>query len=188
MSRSPRPRRRSARSTGRGPTWRCWSRSSANSPFWHGEDTGYASYRTQIWQRWPTAGATGAFGTPECYDQVVADLIASGAALDEGMIYFDARPSRHYPTLELRVADVCLSVDEAVLVAALGRALVTTAAERWAAGEAVPDVRPEQLRAASWRAARVTACPARCSTSSGVSWSRPGCWWTDWWNGSARRS
>ena len=66
---------------------------SANSPFWHGEDTGYASYRTQIWQRWPTAGATGAFGTPECYEQVVADLIASGAALDEGMIYFDARPA-----------------------------------------------------------------------------------------------
>ncbi len=127
---------------------------SANSPFWQGEDTGYASYRTQVWQRWPSAGPTGPFGSPQRYYQVVADLVASGAALDEGMIYFDARLSRHYPTLELRVADVCLSVDDAVLVAALARALVTTMAAEWKAGDAVPEVRPELLRAASWRAAR----------------------------------
>jgi carboxylate-amine ligase len=127
---------------------------SANSPFWHGEDTGYDSYRTQVWQRWPTAGPTGPFGSPAAYDQVVADLVGSGAALDEGMIYFDVRLSRRYPTLELRVADVCLSVDDAVLIAALARALVTTAAREWRAGRPVLAARPEQLRAASWRAAR----------------------------------
>lgn len=127
---------------------------SANSPFWHGEDTGYASYRTQVWARWPTAGAPAAFGSPAEYHRVVELLVRSGAAMDDGMIYFDARLSHHYPTLELRVADVCLSVDDAVLLAALARGLVTTAAAEWADGRPVPDTRPEVLRAATWRAAR----------------------------------
>jgi carboxylate-amine ligase len=126
----------------------------ANSPFWQGADSGYASYRTQVWQRWPTAGATGAFGSPAEYDRVVDLLIRTGAALDDGMIYFDVRLSHHYPTLELRVADVCLSVDDSVLLAALARALVSTAADQWAAGEPAPSVRPELLRAATWRASR----------------------------------
>ncbi len=125
-----------------------------NSPFWQGADSGYASYRTQVWQRWPTAGATGAFGSPAEYDRIVNLLIRTGAALDDGMIYFDARLSHHYPTLELRVADVCLSVDDAVLLAALARALVSTAGREWAAGEPAPPVRPEPLRAAGWRASR----------------------------------
>ncbi|WP_018637816.1 carboxylate-amine ligase [Parafrankia elaeagni] len=127
---------------------------SANSPLWHGEDTGYASYRTQVWARWPTAGAPAAFGSAAEYDRVVDLLVRSGAAMDDDMIYFDARLSRHYPTLELRVADVCLSVEDAVLLAALARGLVTTAAADWADGRPVPDARPEVLRAATWRAAR----------------------------------
>ncbi|WP_066064781.1 glutamate--cysteine ligase [Frankia sp. EI5c] len=127
---------------------------STNSPFWQGEDTGYASYRTQVWARWPTAGAPAVFGSPAEYERVVDLLVRSGAAMDDGMIYFDARLSRRYPTLELRVADVCLSVDDAVLLAALARGLVTTAAADWADGRPVPDTRPEVLRAATWRAAR----------------------------------
>ncbi|OHV45653.1 carboxylate--amine ligase [Pseudofrankia sp. BMG5.36] len=127
---------------------------SANSPFWQGRDTGYASFRTQVWQRWPTAGPTAPFGSLAEYERLVDLLIGSGAALDGGMIYFDARLSRHWPTLELRVADVCLSVDDTVLLAALARALVSTMAADWADGRPVPDVRPELLRAASWRAAR----------------------------------
>lgn len=126
----------------------------ANSPFWQGQDTGYASYRTQVWQRWPTAGATAAFGSPEEYDRVVDLLVGSGAALDDGMIYFDVRLSRRYPTIELRVADVCLAVDDSLLLAALARALVTTAAREWAAGVPAVEVRPELLRAAAWRASR----------------------------------
>jgi carboxylate-amine ligase len=127
---------------------------SANSPLWHGEDTGYASYRTQIWDRWPTAGGTGAFGSVAAYDALLDGLIGSGVALDRGMIYFDVRPSERYSTVEIRVADVCLDLDDAVLVAALSRALVTTAAAAWARGEPVDSTRPELLRAARWRAAR----------------------------------
>lgn len=63
----------------------------ANSPFWHGEDTGYASYRTTVWDRWPSAGPTGPFGSWGAYEQTTTAMLATGALLDEGMIYFDAR-------------------------------------------------------------------------------------------------
>lgn len=127
---------------------------SANSPYWQGEDTGYASWRSQVWQRWPTAGPSEPFGDAAGYRRVAAALEHSGAALDEGMLYFDARPSRRYPTLELRAPDVCTEVDDVVLLAGLGRALVETGAAAAAAGKPVPALRSDLLRAATWRAAR----------------------------------
>jgi carboxylate-amine ligase len=78
----------------------------ANSPFWQENDSGYASYRHQVWGRWPSAGPTDLFGTPKTYHETVRTMIESGALLDEGMVYFDARISRSYPTVEIRVADV----------------------------------------------------------------------------------
>ena len=127
---------------------------SANSPFWRGEDTGYASYRSIIWSLWPTAGVTEPFGDVAGYERVREQLIASGAALDDGMLYFNARLSARYPTVELRIADVCPDVADAATIAALARALVTTAAAEWAEGRPPAAVRTELLRAASWRAAR----------------------------------
>jgi carboxylate-amine ligase len=136
-------------------TWLpCLLAIATNSPFWQGEDTGYASYRTQVWDRWPSAGGTGAFGSETAYDALLDGLVGSGVVLDRAMIYFDARPSERYSTLELRVADVCLDLEDAVLVAALGRALVNTAAAAWARGEPMDETRQELLRAARWRAAR----------------------------------
>ena len=127
---------------------------SANSPYWRGEDTGYASIRSQMWNRWPTAGPTAPFGSAQEYHDTVAGLVASGAALDPAMMYFDARLSPRYPTVEVRVADVCLRADDALLVAALARGLVETAARQ--AADGVPPVhrRVEPLRAATWRAGR----------------------------------
>lgn len=127
---------------------------SANSPFWQGEDTSYASFRSQVILRWPTSGPIDVLGSTAAYHELVESTIASGVALDEGMIYFDARLSAHAPTVEIRVMDVCLDVDDAVLVAALCRGLVDTAAEEWRAGEPVPDVPTQLLRLASWQAGR----------------------------------
>jgi carboxylate-amine ligase len=127
---------------------------SANSPFWQGQDTGYASFRYQAWGRWPSAGPTDLFGSPQAYDAVTQAMVDTGTVLDQGMIYFDARLSRHYPTVEVRVADVCLHPDDAVLIAALVRALVETAARSWRRGEPPSPVRTELLRLASWRASR----------------------------------
>ena len=97
---------------------------SASSPYWLGTDTGYASYRTLIWRRWPTAGALPGFESAADYDQAVADLVRSGVITDPGMIYFDVRPSAHLPTLELRIADSCPRLEDVVLLAGLFRALV----------------------------------------------------------------
>jgi glutamate---cysteine ligase / carboxylate-amine ligase len=125
---------------------------SANSPLWRGVDTGYASWREQEWKRWPTSGPTGLFGSLSAYRELVRALVASGSALDERMLYFDARLSATWPTVEIRVADVCLDVEDAVLVAALARALVTTALRD--AQAPAPAVPVEVLRSASWVASR----------------------------------
>ncbi|MFD1720770.1 glutamate--cysteine ligase [Amnibacterium endophyticum] len=127
---------------------------SASSPYLNGQDTGYASIRTIIWQRWPSAGATGYTPDAAAYDQVIADLIASGVIADAKMAYFDVRPSSHAPTLELRIADACPLVDDAVLIAGLFRAMVRAAEKEIEAGE-LRTIRALPVhRAAIWQAAR----------------------------------
>lgn len=126
----------------------------ANSPFWQGRDSGYASFRSQAMVRWPTVGPTDLFGTAEAYRERVESMLATGVLFDEGMVYFDARLSANYPTVEIRVADVCLDAEDAVLHAALCRALVDAAAEEWASGRPAPDVPTGLLRLATWQAGR----------------------------------
>jgi len=125
---------------------------SANSPFWNGIQTGFESYRTQAWNRWPTAGPTGIYGTYSAYRRVVTRLLDSGVMLDEGMLYFDARLSRNHPTVEVRVADVCLRAEDAALIAVLVRALVVTASREWQDGVDPAPVPTVLLRMASWQA------------------------------------
>ena len=127
---------------------------SANSPFWNGEDSGFASYRSQELARWPSWGPTGPFGSADAYRRLVRDMVLSSVVLDEGMVYFVARLARHYPTVEVRAADVCFTVDEAVVVAALCRGLVETAAQEWALDRPAPDVATTMLRLATWQAGR----------------------------------
>ena len=124
---------------------------SANSPYAGGRDTGYASWRHQVWDRWPTAGPAEPYGSAPAYRRVCEQLIALGAALDAGMLYFDARLAERYPTLEVRVADTCTEVEDAVVVVALVRALVESLA---ADPRPESPVRSDLLRAAGWRAAR----------------------------------
>ncbi|MBV9314612.1 MAG: glutamate--cysteine ligase [Pseudonocardia sp.] len=127
---------------------------SANSPFWRGEDSQYASYRAQVWSRWPSAGPTELFGSAEAYHNTTRAMTASCTLLDNAMIYFDARLSERYPTVEVRLADVCMDADDAVLLAALTRALVHTAVQHWRDGQPPGAARVELLRLASWRASR----------------------------------
>jgi carboxylate-amine ligase len=127
---------------------------SSNSPYWQGKDTGYSSYRSIAWGQWPTAGPTETFGDLDGYHRAIQGLLATGAAMDDGMIYFDARLSAHYPTLEIRVPDVCTDVRDSALIAALARGLVDTAAADWQHGRPVHRLRIEVLRGATWRAAR----------------------------------
>lgn len=127
---------------------------SANSPFWQGAETDYAAYRSQVMRRWPASGPLDVVGSADSYRALVESMVATGVLLDEGMVYFDARPSAANPTVEIRVADVCLHVADTVLVAALCRGLVETAASDWAAGVPAPEVPTELVRLATWQAAR----------------------------------
>jgi carboxylate-amine ligase len=127
---------------------------SASSPYWMGEDSGYASVRSLVWLRWPTAGDSGVLTSAADHDALVADLIASGTITDPKMVYFDVRPSAHLPTVELRVTDASPDVDTVVLLAGLFRGLVLRAQQAYRAGEPLMVTRPPLHRAAMWRAAR----------------------------------
>jgi carboxylate-amine ligase len=135
---------------------RCWlaavSALSVNSPYWRGDDTGYDSWRMQVWSRWPTAGPTSAFHDLSTYETRSDALVASGAAIDRAMLYYDARLSENYPTVEVRVADVCLDAADAVLIGVLVRALVITATGNL--DQPAPDIPVELLRAAAFQASR----------------------------------
>ena len=126
----------------------------ANSAIYRNADTGYASWRSILWQRWPSAGPPPQFDSADEYDAVVGELLDSGAMLDDGMVYWDVRPSANFPTVEVRVADVAATVAEAVLLAALVRGCVMTALDAEQRGEPVAPVAPHLLRAAYWRSAR----------------------------------
>jgi len=133
---------------------------SANSPFWQGADSGYASYRTQVWQRWPMAGMPPTLDGPRAYDDLVAGLIRSGDIEDATHLYWYVRPSARYPTLEFRVCDVCLDPADAVTLAGLLRALVWTcmaaagAGSTGSSGGSSSVGNDYRLRAAVWRGAR----------------------------------
>lgn len=127
---------------------------SANSPFWLGADTGYASYRTEIWRRWPLAGLPATFVSPVEFEELVQTVVATGMVEDASKIYWDVRPSLYYPTLELRAMDVTLTIDEAVMMAGLVRALVRTCYEQALADEPFQVMRPELMNIAHWFAAR----------------------------------
>jgi len=127
---------------------------SANSPFWLGEDMGYASYRTQIWGWLPTAGPPGRFSSLAEHDALIRALVATGGAMEANQVYWDMRLPQAFDTVEIRVCDVCTSIDEAVMLAGLCRALIRTCRERAEYGEPYPEARPEILRAAHWIASR----------------------------------
>lgn len=154
----------------------------ANSPYWLDGDTGYASWRYVVWNRWPTSGAPPHFDSAAEYYAAREEIVASGAAIDAGMLYWDVRLSARHPTLELRVSDVAPTVEEAVLMAALVRGIAATALSSGAAPLRLP---PHLLKVALWRAARdglegfgidpVTGAPTPASSivASLLRWIRP---------------
>lgn len=126
----------------------------ANSPFYAGRDTGYASWRSVLWEHWPSVGPTPWLDSHAHYERLVDQLISTGMLLDDGMIYWYARLSSSYPTIEIRIGDVCPTLDDTILIAALVRALVATAVTDIEAGRPAPHPEHQLLAAAHWRAAK----------------------------------
>ena len=127
---------------------------SGNSPFWQGKDTGFASWRSIHMRRWTTSGCPPLFIDGRDYWSRVERLVGVGGTTDRGTIAWNVRLSEHHPTIEFRVFDTQLTIDDSTVFAALCRALVTTAVGEHAAGSESPSLPPELLDASLCQAAR----------------------------------
>jgi len=100
---------------------------STNSPFWHGRDTEFGSWRTILLRRFPTIGSPPPFRDADHYRAYVDRLVELGAAPDAASLSWLARISERFPTVEVRVFDAQLAAEDTLLFAALTRALLTSA-------------------------------------------------------------
>ncbi len=92
---------------------------SCSSPFWEGIDTGLKSFRLTVFDGLPRTGVPERFNSCADYRNLVAVLTEAGVVDDASNIWWDARPSARYPTLETRIMDMCTRLDDAVCLAAL---------------------------------------------------------------------
>ena len=103
---------------------------STSSPFWQAHRTGLRGYRQAAYDELPRSGLPDLFKTLEEYQSYVDTLIAAGVIQDASFIWWVIRPSLRNPTLELRIADVCTQVEDALCIAALFRCLVKHLSEQ----------------------------------------------------------
>jgi len=90
-----------------------------SSPFWRGENTGLKSYRLSVFNELPRTGLPQRFESFTEFQRHVDVLTRAGLIEDATMLWWDVRPSARFPTLEMRVADVCTRLDDTAAVAAL---------------------------------------------------------------------
>lgn len=127
---------------------------SASSPFWGGEDTGYASNRSLMFQQLPTAGLPFHFQTWAEFEHYADDMLKTGVidVLDE--IRWDVRPSTKFGTLEVRICDGIPTMRELLATTALTHCLVEHFSRELDAGRAIPDLQPWFAQENKWRSAR----------------------------------
>ncbi|KQP31005.1 carboxylate--amine ligase [Methylobacterium sp. Leaf102] len=103
---------------------------SAASPFWQGQPTGLAAYRLSAFGELPRTGLPELFADTKAYERYVRIMTRAGSIQDASFLWWSLRPSIKFPTLELRIADSCTRVDDAIAIAALYRCLVRCAVRR----------------------------------------------------------
>jgi carboxylate-amine ligase len=97
---------------------------STSSPFWRGENTGLKSYRLSVFHEMPRTGLPETFDSHGEYERHVNVLVGAGVIEDATKIWWDVRPSCRFPTLEMRIADICTRIDDTVTVAAVYQCLL----------------------------------------------------------------
>lgn len=127
---------------------------SASSPFWGGDDTGYASQRSLMFQQLPTGGLPFHFDQWSEYEKYVADMMHTGVVDELNEIRWDVRPVPRFGTVEMRICDGLSSIREVASVAALTQCLVADMSSQLDAGRHIP-VMSNWFRVENkWRAAR----------------------------------
>lgn len=132
---------------------------STSSPFWHGRNTGLKSYRSVIFENLPRTGVPPIFNSYHEYDHMVdvfarVGSLSKGGGKDPTRIWWDVRPSPRFGTLEIRAADVCTTIDEALCVAAVIQSLVAKLLKLRASNQSWRLYRTEFIRENKWRASR----------------------------------
>ena len=94
---------------------------STSSPFWQGRDTGLKSYRLAVWDELPRTGLPELFESYGEFQRHVGVLVRCGIIRDSTELWWDVRPSGRFPTLEMRIPDLCTRVEDAICIAALYR-------------------------------------------------------------------
>jgi glutamate---cysteine ligase / carboxylate-amine ligase len=92
---------------------------STSSPFWQGEDTGLRSYRLAVFYELPRTGLPQRFESFGEFQRTVDVLVRNGIIEDATKIWWDLRPSGRFPTIEMRITDVCTRIEDAISIAAL---------------------------------------------------------------------
>lgn len=127
---------------------------SASSPFWNGEDTGYASQRALMFQQLPTAGLPFHFDRWAEYEHYVADMLTTGVIDDMSEIRWDVRPVPNLGTVEMRICDGLSTLEEIGAIAALTQCLVQHFSDILDDGGTIPTMPPWHVQENKWRAAR----------------------------------
>ena len=97
---------------------------STSAPFWRGHDTGLKSYRLAVWNELPRTGLPPQFDSYGEYRRMVNTLVGTGAIEDATKLWWDVRPSDKFPTLEMRMTDICTRMEDAISIAAYYRCLL----------------------------------------------------------------
>ncbi|HET6269557.1 MAG TPA: glutamate--cysteine ligase [Arthrobacter sp.] len=127
---------------------------SASSPFWGGEDTGYASHRALMFQQLPTAGLPFQFSNWEDYESYVQDMFTTGVIDTLSEIRWDIRPVPALGTIEMRISDGLATLEEVGALAALTQCLVDEFSTILDNGGTIPTMPPWHVQENKWRAAR----------------------------------
>ena len=127
---------------------------STSSPFFAGQMTGLKSYRQVVIGAMPRTGMPRAFGSHEEYERIVKRYRSIRAIQDGSELRWDIRPSVSYPTIELRICDICPRMEDAVAIAALYASLIRFLARKIAAGERPSELPQELIEEGRWLAQR----------------------------------
>jgi carboxylate-amine ligase len=127
---------------------------STSSPFWDRHRTGLLSYRQAAYDEWPRTGIPDFFAGEAEYGAFVEMLAAAGAIRDASQLWWAIRPALKYPTLELRIADSCTHVDDALTIALLFRCLVRATVREPALGRVRSGQTRRLIDENRWRAKR----------------------------------
>jgi len=127
---------------------------STNSPFWLGQNTGWKSFRSKIFERFPRTGIPDYFGSWGEYQEFVQTLVVTGCITDGKKIWWDVRAHPYFPTLEYRICDIQMRVDETICLAAFFQAVTYKLWKLYDRNQGWRLYRRSLINENKWRAAR----------------------------------